>query len=793
MYLKLRKSIMCYIIIFSVIAWLTPLNDYSIVFGDTPSSNASIANITVNGVSVDPVVLGLTEVAYNLRATTHGIPDVVVTPADAGATVSIQPPQTIPGNLIIEVTAADGITKRSLNIRFTRELSNDSYLANVSLDDQSLSGFDKNINSYNYEISKDMNDFPVITALASDPNAKVEVTKANRNNMAATIKVTATNTSQVRTYTINFTRAANNNADLNTIKINGADINSFDKNVTDYDFELQPSLTSMPNIGFELNDKFASAVVNNAAQIPGTATITVTGSDNVTTKQYSIHLTRQNHDASLAKILVDENALANFSAQTLDYTVIVPYKNNRVPYVRPIVNDPLAKVTMQGAANLEGTTSINVAATDGVTNSTYRINFRKITNSNANLKSLSINESAINGFNSSTLEYNSELSSQTINPPTISAQAEDEDAVVSIINATNIPGRALINVTSSDGSKKQYIVNFTKAVKIAPAIAVTTTTSGSNSVSTSIQSTISQNGQAAIDKIENLTKNIDNLTPEQKEKVKDDVVSVAQKAIEKTGEITLDSKSISVEGNVATVEVKSDDIISKIEEKASEIEKISQKVDEVAKDKGEEIKKTIVINIEKPSGDINNIKVDFLGKVINEIKKKDIDNLVFDMKYVSFDVTPETFGKLQDNQNISLSEKANSNETISNLPEQVEKTAIPVIEIKASEGEKEISNFKKPMEVYIDVSTLDTSKMTQDEIDDLTVYIYNEENKSWEPVGGTFDPKTNSIKVFRIHFSKYTVMKSNKSFSDIKGHEDEKADKFITKKRCIRRYSEVFS
>jgi len=49
----------------------------------------------------------------------------------------------------------------------------------------------------------------------------------------------------------------------------------------------------------------------------------------------------------------------------------------------------------------------------------------------------------------------------------------------------------------------------------------------------------------------------------------------------------------------------------------------------------------------------------------------------------------------------------------------------------------------------------------------LSVFRLNEETDEWEPVGGVYDPVTNSLSTRRISLSQYTVMQSNKAFSDV--------------------------
>lgn len=49
----------------------------------------------------------------------------------------------------------------------------------------------------------------------------------------------------------------------------------------------------------------------------------------------------------------------------------------------------------------------------------------------------------------------------------------------------------------------------------------------------------------------------------------------------------------------------------------------------------------------------------------------------------------------------------------------------------------------------------------------VSVFKLNEETGVWEPVGGVYDPVTNTVSTNRISLSQYTVMQSNKSFNDV--------------------------
>lgn len=49
----------------------------------------------------------------------------------------------------------------------------------------------------------------------------------------------------------------------------------------------------------------------------------------------------------------------------------------------------------------------------------------------------------------------------------------------------------------------------------------------------------------------------------------------------------------------------------------------------------------------------------------------------------------------------------------------------------------------------------------------VSVFRLNEATGQWEPVGGVYDPVTNTVATKRISLSQYTVMQANKSFSDV--------------------------
>lgn len=117
-------------------------------------------------------------------------------------------------------------------------------------------------------------------------------------------------------------------------------------------------------------------------------------------------------------------------------------------------------------ATLSGTPStlanenveLEVVDTDGRTSTqAFTIN---VMNDDATLTDLQYNATTVPGFSSTTLTYNVDLPSTTVDPPVVTATPADPNAVVDIVQPTDPNGEATITVTAESGSVSTYHIYF---------------------------------------------------------------------------------------------------------------------------------------------------------------------------------------------------------------------------------------------------------------------------------------------------------------------------------------------
>ncbi|MBN2898612.1 MAG: S-layer homology domain-containing protein [Clostridia bacterium] len=98
------------------------------------------------------------------------------------------------------------------------------------------------------------------------------------------------------------------------------------------------------------------------------------------------------------------------------------------------------------------------------------------------------------------------------------------------------------------------------------------------------------------------------------------------------------------------------------------------------------------------------------------------------------------------------------------LPSDLSSVGAPVLDLSAKQNDNLNHAFNHPVQLTLELDYFDYEPKDQES---LLIGRFNENTGIWEPVGGKYDPTTNTITVYRMHLSKYTVLKSEKSYSHI--------------------------
>jgi hypothetical protein len=338
------------------------------------SEVASLSSISVNSVAIagfNPEVL---EYTVNLPLeTTVDIPVVTAVATDANADIVITQATEVDGEATIVVTAEDGITELTYIVDFVL-VSTDATLKDLLIDGVTITGFDPEVIEYSLAFAEGTTDIPVVTALSNNDNAEINITQATAIPGSATVVVTAENGVNQKTYTINLL-IGSSDATLSDLLVDGATIEGFDPEVTDYYLILPISVTDIPVVTATATEANATVDITAATEVPGTTTVKVTAEDNFTELLYKVHFRSISNDATLSDLLINGSTIVGFDPEVVIYNITMPKGSNMVPSVTAEANNENAGYVITPAEQIPGSTQILVTAEDNGTTKLYTINF----------------------------------------------------------------------------------------------------------------------------------------------------------------------------------------------------------------------------------------------------------------------------------------------------------------------------------------------------------------------------------------------------------------------------------
>jgi len=466
----------------------------------TTAYKDTVSNATTS-ITVTPTISNIGE--------TVKVNGVTVNPGTASGAIALSSGNT---TITTVVTAADGVTKKTYTVIVNR-ISNNAYLSNLALSSGTLSpvfaqatgGYTSSVSNATFSI--------MVTPTVNNSNATVKVngvlvssgTASSSIPLAVgantiTAAVTAQDGVTKKTYTVVVTRAVGD-ATLSNLTINSGTLSpvfvagtvSYTASVTNATASITVTPTvNNPNATVKVNGVTVSSGAASAA-IPlalgaNTITVLVTALDGVTTKSYTITITRALGDVDLTNVVLSSGTLSPvYFAGTTSYTVLVTNATTSIT-VTPTANNPASTIKVNNVVTTSGTasapialavgnTTINmvVTAPDGVTRKTFAIVVTRPSN-NAYLTNLTISTGTLSPvFVNTTSAYTTTVSNATASV-TVTPTLNNPHATITVngtplaLGATSqaislAVGNTTINtvVIAQDGvTKKNYTITVTR-------------------------------------------------------------------------------------------------------------------------------------------------------------------------------------------------------------------------------------------------------------------------------------------------------------------------------------------
>ena len=157
----------------------------------------------------------------------------------------------------------------------------------------SVPDFDPDITDYTIVLPIGTSEVPTITTVPNVEGVTIEVINAETLPGTTTIIVTALDGKTMTTYHIYFTVQKNNDSSLKALEYNDMPVPGFKDDKLDYEIILPAGTIDLPTISATASDANATITITQVLELPGTAVVTVTAEDGITTSTYSIYFIPQ--------------------------------------------------------------------------------------------------------------------------------------------------------------------------------------------------------------------------------------------------------------------------------------------------------------------------------------------------------------------------------------------------------------------------------------------------------------------------------------------------------------------
>ena len=443
---------------------------YKVDFIMVKNTDATLADIKINGVSLEEFYPEEFEYDYVLPYTEAEAPVVTATPSYQNAHVAITQINTVTGTVTVQVTAEDDDFTEIYTINITRELSPVMAIETIS--------YEYDAQSYTYNVNEDETEItiilpvetlgnPIITnILLADDRADfvIEEQPDETNDFTGTVVVIAEDLTE-EVYTITFQRTLSESTLLTGIYYSGIPVPGFNPDILNYEIMLAYNTSQVQIVTATAAWINTGVEIDQAANPFGQATVTVTSEDGQHIKVYTLVFLRKGNPY-LIDLLYNLDGVnypvPGFNPSTLEYNILLEMATVSVPELEYILEDNRCAVVPYPQSTPNGTSQLKIITWNQDDSLTYTVNFTVELSTEAILEDLLVDGVSIEGFHSDILHY-------TVPPypyghsnfPVVTGIAHYPDAQVSEAQINAYPGTATVTVTAGDVSiTRIYTVSF---------------------------------------------------------------------------------------------------------------------------------------------------------------------------------------------------------------------------------------------------------------------------------------------------------------------------------------------
>ena len=497
---------------------------YTVTVTRARSADATLSALSLSGVTLTPgFASGTTTYTASVG---HGVAETTVAAsAVAGAAYEVKLNGVVDqdgnvglvvgsGNVIaVVVTAQDGQTTQTYSVTVTRAGSADASLSALSLSGVTLTPtFALVTTAYTASVANSVTE-TTVTASANDANASVEV-KLNGvvdqdgvvglavgSGNVISVVVTAEDGATTQTYRVTVTRAGSVDATLSALSLSGVTLTpAFASGTTAYTASVEHAVAeatvtasaSDGNASLEVTPEDADdqTLGDQVALAVGETTISVevTAQDGVTTRTYSVTVTRAgSEDATLSALSFSGVTLSPaFESGTTAYAASVGHGVTATTVTAMAAAGAAYEVKLNGVVDQDGVVglavgsgnviAVIVTAQDGKTTQTYTVTLTRAGSADATLNGLALSGVTLSpAFASGTVAYTASVG-HGVTETTVTASASDANSNVEVklngvVDHDGVVGLEAgdgnviaVEVTAQDGETTQtYTVAVTRA------------------------------------------------------------------------------------------------------------------------------------------------------------------------------------------------------------------------------------------------------------------------------------------------------------------------------------------